>query len=551
MAALPIEMRFTRREILTTFLSTPLALTACQKTPPPFPDGKIIGPSEILGHKIRDGLKITPALDNWKTVKLVIVGGGIAGLSAAWRLSKLGFKDFILIELEKAHGGTSCSGESSLVSYPWGAHYVPAPMKENTALIELFKEMGILEGEDKNGQPIVGEQYLCRDPEERLFYRGRWYEGLYLYAGASQEDLAQFKAFQAEIDRWVAWQDSKGLRAFTIPISKASDDVEVTDLDKVSMSTWLKQKGWTSPRLRWLVDYSCRDDYGSSLETTSAWAGIFYFASRVTTPGSPAQSLVTWPEGNGHLANYLYAQNKDKVRLGLAAVEINPVSDKEIEIITFDQNTNQAFGFRAEQVVFAAPHFLTRYVIRPYRDNTPEHVKDFKYGAWMVANLFLKDRPIQPRTTYPLCWDNVFYDSQSLGYVVATHQKGLDYGPTIFTYYYPLTDIDVNVARKKLLATDWQAWADIVLTDISQAHKDIYSLTERLDIMRWGHAMVRPETGFIWSKSRLEAAKPYRNIYFAHADLSGVALFEEAFYQGIRAAEEILTSRNLPFKTII
>jgi protoporphyrinogen oxidase len=544
-------MKFTRREILTAFLSTPLALNACKTSPPPFPKGQIIGASETLGHKIRDGLKIEPSSDNWQNIKLIILGGGVAGLSAAWRLSKLGFEDFILIELEKAPGGTARSGESDIVPYPWGAHYVPAPMKENVALVELFDEMGMLEGKDDDGQPIVGEQYLCRDPEERLFYRGRWYEGLYLYAGASQEDLAEFKAFQKEIDRWVAWQDSKGRRAFTIPVAKASQDTEVTDLDKISMSTWLKQHNFNSARLRWLVDYSCRDDYGSSLENTSAWAGIFYFASRQSKPGASAQTLVTWPEGNGRLANYLYSKVKDKVRLGFAALEINPISDKEVEVTTFDQSTNQAFGFRAEQVIFAAPHFLTRYVIRPYRENTPEHVLDFKYGAWMVANLFLKDRPTQPRSSYPLSWDNVFYESPSLGYVVATHQKGLDYGATIFTYYYPLTDPDVNVARKRLLSTDWQSWADVALTDISQAHKDIYSLTESIDIMRWGHAMVRPDVGFVWGKSRLEAAKPYRNIHFAHADLSGVALFEEAFYQGIRAAEEILTTRNLPFKTII
>ncbi|KAF0216573.1 MAG: hypothetical protein FD167_5173, partial [bacterium] len=274
-------MKFTRREVLTAFLGAPVALSACQNSPPPFPQGEIIGPSLELGHKIRDGLKIDPSSDNWQSIKLVIVGGGIAGLSAAWRLLQLGFKDFILLELEKTPGGTARSGESKIVPYPWGAHYIPAPMKDNSALIQLFNEMGILEGEDEEGQPVVAEQYLCRDPEERLFYRGRWYEGLYLSAGASQKDLLEFKAFQKEIDRWVAWRDSKGRRAFAIPVAKASNDVEVTELDQISMATWLGLKGWTSPRLRWLVDYSCRDDYGSSLETTSAWAGIFYFASRM------------------------------------------------------------------------------------------------------------------------------------------------------------------------------------------------------------------------------------------------------------------------------
>jgi hypothetical protein len=63
---------------------------------------------------------------------------------------------------------------------------------------------------------------------------------------------------------------------------------------------------------------------------------------------------------------------------------------------------------------------------------------------------------------------------------------------------------------------------------------------ERLDIMRWGHAMIRPKPGFIWGGARRNAARPHRGIHFAGADLSGIALFEEAFHHGVRAAEEVL-----------
>jgi hypothetical protein len=37
-----------------------------------------------------------------------------------------------------------------------------------------------------------------------------------------------------------------------------------------------------------------------------------------------------------------------------------------------------------------------------------------------------------------------------------------------------------------------------------------------------------------------EAQKPFRNIHFAHSDLSGIALFEEAFFHGNKTASEIL-----------
>ena len=538
---------FTRREVLAAFLGVPAALAACssREARPPLPEGEIVGASDMIGHRIRDGLNITPSQDQWERAGVVIIGGGIAGLSAAWQLLKAGFEDFVLIELERAPGGTARSGTSSVSSYPWGAHYLPAPMKENSALVSLLDEMGVVEGRDSDGEPVVAEQFLCRDPEERVFYRGRWYEGLYLHAGASAEDLAQFEAFNTEVSRLVNWRDARGRRAFAIPVATGTDDAEITALDRMTMAEWLERRGWRSERLRWLIDYGRRDDYGLTIDQTSAWAGLFYFCSRVTRPGAEARPLMTWPEGNGRLVSHLYGKVKSKVRLGLAAAEVIPTDPdgrRGVDVIAIDHEGGNAIGFHADQVIFAAPHFLSSYVIRPYRENPPAHVAEFQYGAWMVANLFLRDRPRD--RGFSLAWDNVLYESPSLGYVVATHQRGLDRGPTVFTYYYPLCDPDPREARSRLLAAGRDEWANIALTDLSRAHSEIRSLAERLDVMRWGHAMIRPRPGFVWSEARRIASKPFRGIHFANTDLSGVPLFEEAFYHGTRAAAEIVTARR-------
>jgi hypothetical protein len=532
-----------RREILAAFLGLPVAMAACRKTAtPPLPPGGIVGASDVFGHQLRDRLKIEVPQEAWSDVPVVIVGGGIAGLTAAWRLQNAGFHDFVLLELEPAPGGTSRPGTTGSISYPWGAHYIPAPAKENTALISLLDEMGVIEGEDNDGEPIIAEQFLCRDPEERIFYKGRWYEGLYLHAGASAEDEQQLTKFNSEINRWVSWRDAKGRRAFTVPVSACSDDAEVTALDRVSMGEWMQQRGLVNPRLRWWVNYACRDDYGMTVDQTSAWAGLFYFCARVLKPGVESQSLITWPEGNGRFVFHFVAKTLRQLQLDRAAVDINPLSDR-VEITTLDRNARNPHGYRAKHVIFAAPQFMARYVIRPYRENPPPHLSEFQFGSWMVANLTLKDRP-QPSSPrdFPLAWDNVLYESESLGYVVATHQRGIDRGPTVFTYYYPLCDEDARTGRTRLLETDWRGWADVALTDLSRAHADIRDLVERLDVMRWGHAMIRPRTGFMWGQARREGAKPFRSIHFAHSELSGVALFEEAFDHGLRAADEVLSS---------
>src|SRR5215216_2752694 len=98
----------TRRELLAAFLGAPFALAACGGrggggATPALPEGEIVGASDRLGHLIRDGLRPEP--ESWERAGVVIVGGGVAGLAAAWRFLRAGLEDFVLLELESAPGG--------------------------------------------------------------------------------------------------------------------------------------------------------------------------------------------------------------------------------------------------------------------------------------------------------------------------------------------------------------------------------------------------------------------------------------------------------------
>lgn len=546
-------MELTRRDLLTAFLGAPAALAAgCSRPVASLPlEGSIRGASAVMGHRLRDGYRPVPADDRWQTVGVVIVGAGISGLSAAWRLQRAGFHDFAVLELEPFAGGTSQSDSLGGIPCPWGAHYIPAPLKDNRALTTLLDEMGILEGHDAQGEPVVAEQFLCRDPSERVFFQGEWHEGLRPLGGETDRDQHDWKSFQSQIDRWVKWRDPRGRRAFAIPVANCSDNADVTALDRISMSDWLAQHGLTSPRLRWQVDYACRDDFGLTVDQTSAWAGLFYFASRVRAPGTEAQPLITWPEGNGKLVAHLRAPLGDAVRLGWGVSEIvsQAGDERSVDVTAVSQDGNSAIGFHATDAIFCAPHFLAPYLIRGFEESRGTGAGEFEYGSWMVANLLLRDRPHEPG--FPLAWDNVLYDSPSLGYVTATHQQGIDRGPTVFTYYYPFCDNNPRDGRTRLAGLNWTECAEIVLADLERAHPDIRSLVTRLDIMHWGHAMIRPRPGFVWSQARRNELQPFAAIRFANTDLSGVALFEEAFYHGVRAAEEVLKARGIVFETLL
>ena len=536
-----------RRSFLQAAAAGILAPLACRSRQPEFPfGGELGGTSMELGHAARDGLLAAPS--RFEPVDVVIVGGGVAGLSAAWRLRGEGFGDFVLLELEPGVGGTSRCGRNAVSAYPLAAHYVVAPDRDTAPMLRLLGEAGVLEGFDAKGEPVFGEQHLVRSPEERVFTYGQWWEGLYLHAGESPEDIRQYRAFFGEVDRWVAWRDPRGRRAFAVPRAKGSDAPEVRALDALSFAEWLDARGLTSPRLRWLVDYACRDDYGARPGTTSAWAGLFYFAARKTGPGEESRPVLTWPEGNGFLVNHLHARCREQVRTGIAVTRLLPAPDGKVQVLAWDRSERRPVGFLARRVVFSGSMLMAgRTIPGLARARGRDFFQTFLPSAWIVANLTLRQRPRE--RTFPLAWDNVVRDGRGLGYVDATHQSLHDHGPTVWTYYHALAGDDVRADWERLQTLTWRECARLVLDDLAPVHPDLAACISRLDVMRWGHAMMRPRPRVMWSEALAQARRPFGAIHFAHSDLSGFALFEEAQDHGLRAAEEVLAALGRPAPT--
>jgi len=530
----------TRRDILTAILGAPIAAAACRRPSPSLgiPPGEIVGASAEFGHRLRDATADRPA-DRVLRTKILIAGAGIAGLSAAWQLKRAGQAEFLVVELERSPGGTSMSGSNDVSAYPWGAHYIPVPLANNRELIDLLGEMNVVEALDGEGRPVVSEQHLCQAPQERLYYRGRWWEGLYLHAGASDEDLRQLREFGRVIDQWVAFRDDQGRRAFVIPRAHASDADAVRELDTISMAQFMQRHEFDSPRLLWYVDYACRDDYGLRIDEASAWAGVFYFASRVSRSGDEAEPLITWPEGNGRFVRHFLSSIGDRMMTGTGAFSVaQSVDGVTTRCISMDGR--EIIAVESERVILASPQLMRPWLLG---SGQRELVSEFEYGAWLVANLTIDERPLD--TGFPLAWDNVLYESPALGYVCATHQRGLNIGPTVLTWYYALCQRDHHEERRRLLDLGRDEWADVVLADLERPHPEIRRICSRLDVAKWGHAMVLARRGFMWSDALASASRPIGRVHFANSDLSGLALFEEAFHHGVRAAREALAEAQV------
>ena len=347
--------------------------------------GRIVGASSAIGHRLWNMDFVKPTTTSRR--KVVIIGGGIAGLSAAWQLQRDGIDDWTLLELESDVGGNASSGENAVSAYPWGAHYVPLLTEESTEARLLFEDLGIITGYE-NGVPIYNDYYIGADPHERLFIHGHWQEGLVPQVGIDDRDKQQYRRFFAAMGAFKDKRGKDGKRLFAIPVDRSSYDPETRKLDTISFADYLQQNGWDSPYLTWYANYCCHDDYGASAKDVSAWAGIHYFASRNgRAANADAQSVVTWPEGNGWIVKRLKKMLVGHIQPNALGYHVEKQNDG-VHIAYWDSKENQSTAIDADAVIFATPRFVAE---RLYP--TAQNLGDFHYSPWMVANVTLDQLP--------------------------------------------------------------------------------------------------------------------------------------------------------------
>lgn len=512
--------------------------------------GTLDGADFTRGHMLRDrsdgpGGAHFPAPTHEEHTDIAILGGGIAGLSAGWALAEAGVRDFRLFELEDRTGGNARSGRNAVSAYPLGAHYLPIPNAEAKGVVRLLERLGIVT-EWQDEKPVFDPFALVADPDERLLHLGKWQEGLVPTIGltaADRQDLAVFFAAMAAFrDR----RDAEGRPAFALPMEYSARDADLLALDQLSFAAWLDAQGWRSPVLRGHVRYACRDDYGTEPEHVSAWAGIHYFASRRgVAANAEADTVLTWPEGNGYLAGRMAARLGGHLSCGQIVHRVRP-EGAGVVMETFDTADRMSRRIHARAAILAMPHFVAARVLPPGSATAA----GFGYAPWVVANITV-DRP-PAGNGFALAWDNVSWTSKSLGYVVATHQS-LDAvpGATVLTWYMPLSDMEPAEARRLMLNRPLEEWQRIVIADLLETNPDLAGAIRRIDIWRWGHAMIRPVPGFFWGGARTRAAAPQPPLFFAHSDLSGLSLFEEAHYRGTLAAQQAMAHLAIPHADLL
>jgi monoamine oxidase len=490
--------------------------------------GGFAGASAERGHLLREQREFGPPRTTRRT-RVLIAGGGVAGLAAARALRLRGIEDFALLELEDAAGGNSRAGELGGLACPLGAHYLPVPGDSAAAVQDLLEEFGLRQR--VAGRWTYDERHLCHSPQERLFFEGHWQEGLLPLEGIGEATLAQYLRFAQRV------QQAQGTRGYAISASKVPASRTQIAPAAMTFIAWLDREGLTDPHLRWYLDYGCRDDYGAGLGTVSAWAGLHYFAARHGfhppgfDEGGEREQILTWPEGNGWLARRLAQPLGDRLVTQRVVVRIEE-GRHGVEVDALDPVSGALERWQADHCIVALPAFVAARVVRNAPGPFAARALGIRYAPWVVVNMHVR-APLADRRGAAPAWDNVVYGGSGLGYVDAGHQR-LDPrpGPTVLSWYCA----PGLAARRDVLTQPWRHWVERAVAELAAAHPDLPDKLTRAEVARYGHAMAVPVPG------RVPGAEPpprWGRLAFAHADWVGYSIFEEAFTLGHDAGQTV------------
>ena len=467
---------------------------------------------------------------------ILILGGGAAGLSALWYLAKHGRRDILLAEGFERNGNNAAYRHQNLAA-PSGAHYLALPSEESVYVREMLHDLGIM----ADGR--FNETDLVYAPQERLLYQGGWRDHL-----APQD--ADGKRFFALTGRLKTAYGRDGRKIFAIPIDLSSQDEEWRQLDTLTFARWLQRQNYRSAELLWYLDYCCRDDYGAGIAEVSAFAGLHYFCAR----GDHADTVLTWPEGLAHLSEALRRRSGLQTLPRLpeqpqwrfdspASCDVSAVKIEElpngVNVWLRHNVSGETVSVLANRVICAMPLMVAaRITSRPeyYGLHTPD------YAPWLVGNFVINRFPAEIGRS-ETAWDNVVYGSPHLGYVSAANQFIRTAKPerAVFTSYTTFGSGKADESRRMLLHAPSEELLPYAAHDLLQAYGSrFFRHVEQIDLTVRGHGMSIPHPGYLNRPQLLQLRRHNSPLLFAHSDLSGYSVFEEAVYWGVEAAKKTL-----------
>ncbi len=448
-------------------------------------------------------------IGNELTTEYLIVGGGIAGLSAAYQLRE---EDFLLCELSERLGGSSSSNYHKDQHFAQGAHYDLAyPAYYGKELLQVLFDLNIIDFDTaKQTWTFVDRHFLIDPTRESISFDKGQKRADVLPEGKTKE---RFEAL---------------LRPFIghMPMPTWSIDPAYHYLNEMTFYHFLMDKLQPDPHFMQAIDYAMLDDWGGTAKEVSALAGIHYYTCRPYFDGNP--ELFSPPEGNAYFAQKFISKiPQQRLKNNHLVRQINKTATG-FEVMVVDIKQQQQIKINTTKIVYAAHKHTLKYI---YPAAYPAF-QSIEYAPWVAMNIILNTK-----TTEKVFWQNEYLsgDSNFMGFVDSASQfNTLTNERRTLTAYYCLKPSD----RKALLKID-QTAPTLVAQTIEYIEevfgKSITPQIEKVYLKVMGHAMPIPAPNYLLRDFNKEAA--ITGIAFAGVDGGRLPLFFEAADSGLQAAK--------------
>ncbi|HEY9680832.1 MAG TPA: FAD-dependent oxidoreductase [Oculatellaceae cyanobacterium] len=461
------------------------------------------GDNFLLGHRLRDSEIPTAKVASEKRCDFVIVGGGLAGLTAAYHLRN---EDFVLLEQYATFGGVSRGDSYRGINFSYGS-YIAGTGDNITD--ELFDVLGL-------------------KPVKLASNRNSWHIAEKYFVGVESglkdglsKDFAEFRQKSEPI-----WNAIKTASEAANPAVSLMEDKTSRELDLLSFASVLRS---FSPAFIRAVDRFCRSRNCIAPERLSALAGYQLTHEMFEEVG-------TLPGGNQTISDAILRKLPPDRCATNSFVWSVAVTESGTEVL-YSDNAGNLQRVLAKQAIVAVPPLVAARIIKHVDNMSKAAMMGFRYGSYLVANLLLA------RKSFEGTFDN-FYDEQSgfTDLVVAdtVYRSSKTYTPNIgqvLTVYRPYAP--GSEGRPLLLEGSRKNFAGEIAEQVSRISDKLEASLERIVLSRWGHVMPVMNVGYYAKMSKV-ASINYPNLILAHSSIQGQPCVDSAARAGRSAARQAL-----------
>ncbi len=531
-------------------------------------------PVVSAGHKLRDGaynqLSVT---DTGELFDLLIVGGGLSGLSTAYYFTKAKGKRCLILENHAMFGGHCkqneflVKGERLLGPQASNDFGIPA---DGTQMDELFTELKI--PKEFSWQKWDGDLRIPRDNYSHM-------DGI----ADTQVDVGYF--FDKSLIRNIFANNLEGT-PFSEPVKRdlmkwrtTTGAADEKHLDAITYKEYIEHELALSPEVTKFVEPIVGLICGASPDAVCARAGHYLVrpmnaAATMSFPGGNTtfarhlvRSLIpdsmrgdlSFTDVLNHSIDFDAMDRKGAARIRLNSTVIRVEHEGAGVAVTYEKE-GKLYRTRGRAAVVASAGWVNRHTITDLPADIRAAYDQFQYAPAMSVNVALTNW----RFLYKLQAPAVRYFNGGFGWSCNIRQNMVAGAyhpplhpdkPTVLTFYLGLYTPGLSpseqgrLGREKMLATSYADFERQIRSQMTMLFSDA-GFDERKDIAgiilnRWGHARVIQPPGFYFGRDGKRPAREivqrgFGRIAIAHAELNGHQNATGALAQGKRAAEQVL-----------